>query len=308
MFKRALLLTILLVSLHALVCAAQTPTPTQTTAAQGTTGTDANALYEAKNWPEAARAYEAITRTDPNNGRAWFRLGMSLYSMNKYEQAAAAFEHASQILSIPGAMYNAAASYARLGNKAKALEWLQKAAAAGFSQPDQLSGDADFASLHGDAEFAVVVKNAGINAAPCTSIPDYRQFDFWVGEWDVRGPQGSPPASSSIQSIVSQCVVFENYTQGTYTGKSFSYYDATINKWRQTWVDNSGGSAYFIGEYRDGAMRFEGESHPRQGKPTKIRMTLFNLGQDRVRQLGETSPDDGQTWNVTYDLTYTRRR
>ncbi|OLE52884.1 MAG: hypothetical protein AUG51_15860 [Acidobacteria bacterium 13_1_20CM_3_53_8] len=309
MFKRALLLKILLASLATLVCAAQTPTQTTT---QSASSTDANALYQARNWPEAAHAYEAIVRAEPDNGRAWYRLGMSLYSMGRYEQAAAAFERASAILSFPGAMYNAAASYARLGNRAKAFEWLHKASDAGFAQADLLNRDEDFAAMRGNAEFAAIVKKVGVNATPCASLPEYRQFDFWIGEWDVRGTlagaQAGVAASNSIQSVTNQCVLFENYTNGAYSGKSFSYYDATIGKWRQTWVDSVGGSNYYTGEYRDGAMRFEGEAHTRQGKPIKVRMTLFNLGPDRVRQLGENSTDDGRTWNVTYDLTYTRRR
>jgi hypothetical protein len=36
-------------------------------------------------------------------------------------------------------------------------------------------------------------------------------------------------------------------------------------------------------------------------------MTFFNQGKDQVRQLGEQSTDGGQTWTVSYDLTYRRR-
>ena len=37
-------------------------------------------------------------------------------------------------------------------------------------------------------------------------------------------------------------------------------------------------------------------------------MSLLNIGPDTVRQLGETSMDGGKTWQVTYDLTYTRKK
>jgi len=36
-------------------------------------------------------------------------------------------------------------------------------------------------------------------------------------------------------------------------------------------------------------------------------MTFFNQGKDQVRQLGQTSSDNGKTWTVTYDLTYIRK-
>jgi tetratricopeptide (TPR) repeat protein len=273
---------------------------------------NANELYQAKKWPEAAQAYEAVVKADPNNGMAWFRYGTSLHSLKKYEQAAAAFEHAAAILKGPIAMYNAATAYARMNNQAKAFEWLKKAADAGFATPAQLSSDEDLTSLRSDARFAEIAKKVNANADPCGNRPEYRQFDFWVGEWDVQAPlqfqQGQPPASSSIQNIIGRCVVLENFTQGTYSGKSFNYYDAAINKWRQNWVDSAGGSIAFTGEFKDGAMRFEGESHTAGGQASKVRLTFFNLGADKVRQLGESTTDDGKTWNVSYDLMYTRKK
>ena len=45
-----------------------------------------------------------------------------------------------------------------------------------------------------------------------------------------------------------------------------------------------------------------------KGQKTLQRMTLFNLSGDQMRQLGEQSTDDGKTWSVIYDLTYTRRK
>ncbi|MEO6391084.1 MAG: tetratricopeptide repeat protein [Pyrinomonadaceae bacterium] len=271
-------------------------------------GKAANELFQAKKWPEAAEAYAAIVKAAPQNGPAWFRLGTSLHSLKKYDLAAAAFEKAAAIMQFPGAMYNAAAAHARLGNTAKAWDWLKQAANAGFAQPDVLKADEDLAPMRSDARFAEIMKEVTNNVAPCTTVPEYRQFDFWVGDWEVQGPMGNPPASSKIESIIGTCVIFENYTNGPYAGKSFSYYDATINKWRQTWVDNAGGSSYFIGEFKDGVLRFEGESHARNAPASKIKMTFFFLGPDKVRQMGESLAADGKTWTVSYDLTYTRKK
>jgi tetratricopeptide (TPR) repeat protein len=292
-----------------LLCAAQGVVTAQTPAPAAQ---NANDLFQAKKWPEAAQAYEAIVKADPNNGMAWFRYGISLHSMKKYEGAAAAFEHAAAILKGPIAMYNAATAYARMNNQAKAFEWLKKAADAGFSSPPQLSSDEDLASLRGDARFAEITKKVNANADPCGNRPEYRQFDFWVGEWDVKGPasvqQGAPPASSSIQNIIGRCVVLENFSQGPYSGKSFNYFDSAINKWREDWVDSAGGSISYTGEYKDNAMHFEGESHTPSGRIVKVRLTFFNLGAGKVRQFAESTTDDGKTWNVSYDLMYTRKK
>ena len=142
---------------------------------------------------------------------------------------------------------------------------------------------------------------------PCEGSSQYKQFDFWVGEWDVTA-QGKIIAQSSIQKIVDGCVVLENYSQtGGYTGKSLNFYDAVLGKWRQTYVDSTGRVAEFVGEYKDGAMRFEGEAHLANGQKRISRMSFYDLGADRIRQQAENSTDGGKTWRTVVDLLYVRR-
>jgi len=143
---------------------------------------------------------------------------------------------------------------------------------------------------------------------PCSVKAEYKQFDFWVGEWDVTDKE-KKVATSSIQRIVDGCIVFENYFQlDGYTGKSFNFFDAALKKWRQTWVDRSGNVSEFVGEYKEGALRFEGESHRNDGSKVLRRMTIFDQGPERVRQYSERSVDGGKTWSVTYDFIYVRKK
>jgi hypothetical protein len=143
--------------------------------------------------------------------------------------------------------------------------------------------------------------------SPCPTQPEYRQLDFWVGEWDVTD-HGTKIAESSIQRIVDQCIIFENYTEPpSYTGKSFNFYDATLKKWRQTWVDSQGNVSEFTGEFRDGAMHLEGESHRANGRRVLRKMVLTPLEGGRVRQYSERSLDEGKTWGVAYDYVYVPR-
>jgi hypothetical protein len=144
--------------------------------------------------------------------------------------------------------------------------------------------------------------------SPCPSKAEYRQFDFWLGEWDVID-HGEKIATSSIQNIIGGCVVFENYTQADgYAGKSFNFYDASLGKWRQTWVDAFGNVSEFSGDFKDGAMRYEGETHRWNGVKVLRKMILSKLDADRVRQYSEFSRDGGKTWAVAYDYIYTRRK
>ena len=145
--------------------------------------------------------------------------------------------------------------------------------------------------------------------APCKSRPEYRQFDFWVGEWDVRNPQGQQAGTNSVQLILGDCVVFENWTgaRGGH-GKSFNVYNAAKGKWQQTWVDNSGGVLELFGEYKDGAMRLAGETKRPDGKVTTERLTFTKLDDGGVRQLWEQSTDGGKTWTIAFDGTYVRKK
>src|SRR5262245_52198896 len=86
----------------------------------------ADSYFQAQNWSESAKAYEEITKAEPANGAAWFRLGLSLHSIGKYEQAVSAFQKAVAIGNNPIAMYDLACAYARLNDKNNAIEWLNK--------------------------------------------------------------------------------------------------------------------------------------------------------------------------------------
>ena len=152
----------------------------------------------------------------------------------------------------------------------------------------------------------MLVARAQANAKPCSVQPLNRQFDFWVGEWTVENPQGQRAGTSSVQLILGDCVVFENWSgAGGGDGKSFNFYNAQKGKWQQTWVDAVGGTVEFTGEYKDGKMLYTAETVAQNTK-TLHRMTFFNLSpQTRVRQLWEQSKDrrrqsldSGFRWHV----------
>ncbi len=143
---------------------------------------------------------------------------------------------------------------------------------------------------------------------PCLNDPQHKQFDFWVGEWEVTS-NGQVIATSSIQRIIDSCVIFENYLQKDgYNGKSFNFYDSVLGKWRQTWVDGTGTVGEFVGEYKDRALQYEGESHRKDGRKILRKMVFSSLGADKVRQYSEASSDGGKTWKAAFDLIYIRKK
>lgn len=149
------------------------------------------------------------------------------------------------------------------------------------------------------------------NPAPpsCKSQPEYRQFDFWVGEWNVMTPGGELAGTNSVQLILGDCVLLENWTGARgMQGKSFNVYNASKGAWQQTWVDSTGNVLELTGKYEDGRMRFAGVTQSRDGKKTHHRLTFTKLSADRVRQLWEQSADGGETWKVVFDGMYLRKK
>jgi len=145
-------------------------------------------------------------------------------------------------------------------------------------------------------------------AKPCGAKPEYRQFDFWIGEWDVEAG-GKPAGTNSVRLILGDCVIFENWKgAGGMTGKSFNIYNAAIGKWQQTWVDSSGNALEFYGEFKDGAMRLVGEKPGPNGVKIINKLTFFPLEGGRVRQLWESSEDQGRTWSAVFDGLYIRKK
>jgi hypothetical protein len=147
---------------------------------------------------------------------------------------------------------------------------------------------------------------------PCLALSQAREFDFWIGEWDVYVTGTNNLAGfSRIEKASGGCMILENWTSkgaAAFEGKSMNFIDPSNNKWKQVWVGSNGTnvSEFLNGEYRDGAMRFDFETKDAQNNKQFVHFYFFNESPTQVRQLHETSPD-GKTWTTSYDFTYKRR-
>lgn len=142
-----------------------------------------------------------------------------------------------------------------------------------------------------------------------------RQLDFWIGTWDVTPWQVAAPTEqqklgvNEVYQILEHCAISENWDGARgMKGKSYNFYDTNVKKWRQIWIDDSGTSLDYSGEFADGAMRFRGWNLDAQGKRVEQKLTLFHISPDTVRQLFEASTDGGKTWSPNFDGRYVRRR
>ena len=111
----------------------------------------------------------------------------------------------------------------------------------------------------------------GLGAGPrgCDAAP-HREFDFWVGNWDVYGGSTTNLVGTNVvRSRVDGCVVEENWTSAFFgRGRSLNAYDAATGTWTQMWVSSGGcpfGMVLLEGRFADGSMTLRGERTQPEG-------------------------------------------
>ena len=83
---------------------------------------------------------------------------------------------------------------------------------------------------------------------PCAA-PLHRQFDFWIGVWDVVGPAGKFAGINRVEPTDRGCALSESWSSagGGYTGHSLNSVGSD-GRWRQTWVDSGGLRLELVGD------------------------------------------------------------
>ena len=139
------------------------------------------------------------------------------------------------------------------------------------------------------------------------STPEHRQFDFWIGDWQVRKPDGGVAGINRITAEYGGCVIHEHYVTGRgYSGESLNIYDATRKLWHQTWVDDGGLLLTLEGRWNGSSMVLEGLAPGPNGVPARQRITWTPGADGSVRQLWETADAKG-AWSVAFDGRYTKK-
>lgn len=141
--------------------------------------------------------------------------------------------------------------------------------------------------------------------------PEYRQFDFWLGDWDtfeVVGDTTTSTARARVDLIAGGCAVHELYEQTDgLIGDSILSFDPVRKVWQQTWVTNGDGLMVLTGAFKDGAVTLEGEYHTKSGKNLPHRITWKREGSG-VRESAVLSKDGGKTWEPAFDVLFKKRR
>lgn len=139
---------------------------------------------------------------------------------------------------------------------------------------------------------------------PHCSSAEYRQFDFWVGEWDVT-QSGKPAGRNSIRLILNGCAISEDWSgTGGFRGNSLNFYDADTKLWHQTWIDSQGQSLALEGRFEGGSMVLQ--SSAAKNAP-RHRITWTPAADKTVRQFWQVQETPGADWKTLFDGRYSAR-
>lgn len=136
--------------------------------------------------------------------------------------------------------------------------------------------------------------------APCLLTED-RQFDFWLGEWDLvdetLGLPGRPAGTNHITRDETGCVIQEDY-RASVQGRSLSLFSRADRRWHQTYIDSAGNRGVLIGSFEGGRMVLVAGARRSYWEP---------LDANTVHFVQDLSRDGGVTWVAFFDSRYLRR-
>ncbi|HEX7062762.1 MAG TPA: hypothetical protein VF200_12375 [Woeseiaceae bacterium] len=167
-----------------------------------------------------------------------------------------------------------------------------------FGAAPMLAAAALLAAAGGAADQATTSPPAEQVAGSCAGAV-HREFDFWVGTWDVRSEDGELLGRNEITRIAHGCGLLENWhgADGG-EGMSISTWDRGLGKWTQRWV-GAGSVLWLEGGLDEGRMILGGVRQTRVG-PVQDRITWTPLAEGRVSQVWEISADGGKSWRLFF--------
>ena len=147
--------------------------------------------------------------------------------------------------------------------------------------------------------------------------PEARQFDFWLGRWDVNlrirkdgeWPEGSVGAEAEIYSILDGKAVVELWNSEPIKGFSLRYFDTERDKW-MLWLNwpgaNRSGSKGLSGSFRHGRGDFYSEHPAPDGGTVLARYSFSDITPTSLRWDDSFSKDGGETWSHQWRMEFSR--
>ncbi|MDX1577147.1 MAG: hypothetical protein R3266_01630 [Gemmatimonadota bacterium] len=147
--------------------------------------------------------------------------------------------------------------------------------------------------------------------------PEARQFDFWVGEWEVNLRtfqtdltwRDTHRATARIYPILHGKAVLELWAAPDIVGFSLRYYDTSKERW-VLWLnwpgENRSGSSSLEGGFRHGRGDFYATRVDAEGNERLSRFSFNDITATSLRWDDAYSRDGGKTWTHSWIMEWTR--
>ena len=269
----------------------------------------AELAFEEGRWEDAIGEYREILAAYPEDRLSLLRIAQAQRELKRHDDALATLETA-RTANAPEAMIDLerARNLALLGRDDEALAALDAADHSGVRALALVENADEFDEYRELSRFQRVHRNVRARVYPCEGIPEANGFDFWLGRWEVRMPDGTLVGTNTITKRDGGCSIQERWEgAGGSTGTSVSFYLPSRNEWRQVWT-GSGGTLFDItGTADNGSMHMEGTlEYVETDRVVAFRGTWTEGADGRVRQRLEEFDLVAQTWVVWFDGFYRR--
>jgi len=159
----------------------------------------------------------------------------------------------------------------------------------------------------------------GETASPCP-WPEARQFDFWIGEWDVVNKGLTPGgwvetgrATNRVYAVVDGCAIVEHWRGTAWNRKTIGFsvraYDPESAEWLLVlnWpAPNRPGFGVLDGKFKDGRGEFFTEPRGPEGQEVTQRYS-FSEVEESSFQWDAARSRDGENWQMYWVMEFTRR-
>lgn len=295
-------LVVLVVGLHL------SPLPAMAQAPDG--ANPAARAYEEGRWQDVIAENRRILVGNPEDRVAMLRIAQAQRELGRYEQALVTLDDARRIDASRASIdLERTRNLLALGRTDEAMIALLDADHNALRARRLLEENSDFDPIRDTPQFREVLRNVRERVYPCERYPVFAQFDFWLGDWEVRTPDGTLAGHNSITKDPGSCAVTENWTSAAGgTGRSTSFYIPSSDLWRQVWVGSNGTMIDMSGSLVDGELRMEGTiEYVTTGRVVAFR-AVWSTNDDNsiVRQRMEEFDVATASWQLWFDGFYRR--
>lgn len=269
----------------------------------------AELAFEQGRWEEAIAEYREILAAYPEDRLSLLRIAQAQRELKHYDEALATLESA-RTANAPEAMidFERARNLALLGRDDEALAALDAADHSGLRALALVETTPELDRFRTLSRFERVHRNIRARVYPCEGLEHADDFDFWVGRWEVRMPDGTPIGTNTISKRDGGCSIQERWEgAGGSSGTSVTFYLPSRGEWRQVWTGSGGTLIDITGTAGAGTMRMEGTlEYVEPNRVVAFRGTWTEGADGRVRQKLEEFDLVAQTWIVWFDGFYRR--